>query len=375
MSLRQHVVRGWQALGMLVVFLLTLEALCWGVIGIRSLFSKPEAGSGPRGPWAAEYNEEFSRVVVGWEPYVLWRSRPFQGRLITVDPDGLRHVANRRPPSAAPGSEPLRVWMFGGSTTWGFHCRDGHTIPDAVARGLQEAGVDAEVVNFGQIGYVTTQEVISLELALRERKPPDLVVFLDGFNDTFAAFSEGEAGVPMNEANRKREFNITKETGPFVAKALFAGLAKTGTGRFLLAVHERLLSGRPAPPAPAGLEAAILAVYRKNLGLADMLAREHGFATLFFWQPVVFLKPHLSEDEKALLAERESFMRFYRRVQEGLASDAPLKAEPRFHDLSCLFDAETGTVFVDYNHLVEEGYERARRIAQDAVPVLQSRPR
>ena len=64
-------------------------------------------------------------------------------------------------------------------------------------------------------------------------------------------------------------------------------------------------------------------------------------------------------------------------MQEGAPpSDAPLKAEPRFHDLSSLFDAETGTVFVDSNHLVEEGYERVgRRIAQDAVPVLQSRPR
>jgi hypothetical protein len=264
--------------------------------------------------------------------------------------------------------------MFGGSTMWGFHCRDGHTIPDAFGRSLAEAGMPAEVVNFGQIGYVSTQEVIALLLALRKRTPPDLVVFLDGFNDSFAAVSERDAGLPMNEANRRREFNLTRDPGAFVAHALLAGSRSTGIGRLLLSVRDRAVGAEPPLPLPAGLEKQVLSVYRDNLRFADALAREHGFDTLFLWQPVVFTKEPLSEDERRLLPERVRFMSFYARVEAARAADPHLRAHPRFVDISSMFDGERGTVFVDSNHMMEGGYERVgRRIAEIALPVLRSR--
>jgi lysophospholipase L1-like esterase len=340
---------------------------------LRGLLLVPEEGSGPRGPWAEAYNQEFAMLAVDWVPYVHWRSRPFSGSFVTVGADGLRRVeAAARTPEGEAGRR--RVWTFGGSTMWGFHCRDGHTIPDALGRALDASGVPVEVVNFGQIGYVSTQEAIALAVALRDRPAPDLALFLDGFNDAFAAFSEGAAGLPMNEVNRRREFNLTREPGPFLARALLSAAATTGTGRVLLSIRKRVAGDAPPAPPPPGLEARVLSVYRENLRLVDALASAHGFQALFLWQPVLFTKDRLSEDERRLLPPRAAFHAFYDRLEAARAAETTLLAHPRFFELSSLFDGEPGTVFVDSNHMIEDGYERVgRRIAEIALPLLRSR--
>ena len=51
--------------------------------------------------------------------------------------------------------------MFGGSTMWGTGARDACTIPSLLARALQGRGMSLEIINFGETGYVRTQEVIT----------------------------------------------------------------------------------------------------------------------------------------------------------------------------------------------------------------------
>ena len=65
-----------------------------------------------------------------------------------------------------------------------------------------------EVTNFGQIGYVSTQEALLLFEQLRKGNVPDFAVFYDGVNDTFAAWQSGTAGIPNDEYNREREFGL-----------------------------------------------------------------------------------------------------------------------------------------------------------------------
>jgi hypothetical protein len=78
----------------------------------------------------------------------------------------------------------LRVWMFGGSTTFGLGQRDDHTIASELAKGADAAGIPIEVTNFGVHGDVHWNETQRLREALASgAAPPDLVVFYDGWND------------------------------------------------------------------------------------------------------------------------------------------------------------------------------------------------
>ena len=92
---------------------------------------------------------------------------------------------------------------------WGTSQRDDKTIPAEASRRLQAlAGPSRriEVTNFGENGYVLTQEVIELMLQLRKGNVPDIVVFFDGINDAGATVQWGEGGNTQNESKRVAEF-------------------------------------------------------------------------------------------------------------------------------------------------------------------------
>lgn len=91
---------------------------------------------------------------------------------------------------------------------WGSGARDSFTIPSLLSQILSEHGISIHVVNYGESGFVSTQEVIALMLQLKKGNIPDVVMFYDGVNDTFSAFQHGIAGIPQNEFNRFREFNL-----------------------------------------------------------------------------------------------------------------------------------------------------------------------
>ena len=156
-------------------------------------------------PWIDDYFSEIKQMSFRWEPYVYWRKSAFKGKYVTVDDSGIRRTWNE----PAPNSHPLRVWFFGGSTMWGLGVRDEYTIPSLVSQELAKQGIRAEVTNYGQQGYNSTQELIALILLLRNGESPDLAVFYDGVNEVLSAGKQGQAGIPLNEAHRAMEFQST----------------------------------------------------------------------------------------------------------------------------------------------------------------------
>ena len=125
-----------------------------------------------------------TRDPIAYQPYTLWTHRPFAGTLLRIDERGNRVTLNN-----SQRDDALQLWMFGGSTMRSGSVPDGETIPSHLSRILnQEWGLDAQVSNYGESGFVSTQEVNSshprtAKLAGR----PDVVIFYDGANDAFAA--------------------------------------------------------------------------------------------------------------------------------------------------------------------------------------------
>jgi hypothetical protein len=108
----------------------------------------------------------------------------------------------------------------------------------------------------------------------------------------------------------------------------------------------------------------------------ENLGREHGFRTLFYWQPTVFQKTHQTPAERAG-AEEQAAVRQHvlGRAYELVRRSPELLANPHFHDLSGLFAAETRPLFLDFCHVGETGNELiARRMADDVRRELARRP-
>ena len=66
---------------------------------------------------------------IQYEPYVIWKRKPYIGSLVNVDGDGNRVTNyNSNEPDA------LKTWMFGGSTVWGWGAPDYQTVPGQLSR-------------------------------------------------------------------------------------------------------------------------------------------------------------------------------------------------------------------------------------------------
>jgi hypothetical protein len=258
---------------------------------------------------------------------------------------------------------------------WGTGARDDYTIASCVARHLAEVGVYADVVNFGESGYVSKQELIALLGELEKGNIPDLVVCLDGVNDTWTAFQNRVAGLPQNEFNRSREFNThsmaRKATCGEIARHCFPGILRVAAGIM------RRVAGNRVPAESAGelswqdmrqtddnlLADDVVNRYRSAIDTIKVLSEAHGFQVLFYWQPTVFRKQSRSPDELSYAHDSEAL---FKRVYNRIGNDPTLAKNTNFHNLADIVADQTEPLFIDFCHMAEKGNDLiARRMIAD----------
>jgi len=369
----------------LFVWVIILEGLAQVAVRIRPALLLPdvswtEAECFADAEWIHDYFREWRKLNSRWEPYVYWRSRAFDGKYITIGADGNRRTW--RPESIKPGA--FRVFFFGGSTLWGLGARDDSTIPSLVSRRLTDAlGPCVEVVNFGELGFVNTQEMVQLLRELQAGQRPDAVVFYDGVNDVFSASQSGRPGIPQNEYRREKEFNLLRvhgdRTGFLVVSACYHAIQRSAAVR--LASRWAGLQRPHAPVEPSPSETARLAlgvhsVYVQNLKIIQAISMRMGFDALFYWQPSVFTKPLRTPHEERQFLEFKPLEALSAAVNQRLEACEVLNAMPEFHYSADIFaDVDSG-VFFDYCHTGEFGNDLlAEQMTQDILGVLEKRRR
>lgn len=315
-------------------------------------------------PWIKDYDKEmFSSYNSAWKSYVYWRRKPHQGKYINIDQQGIRFTS----PSGLSDAEALKklkIFMFGGSTMWGEGVRDPYTIPSLVSQDLSARKIKAEITNFGEVGYVNTQELLELMLQLERGNVPDVAVFYDGFNDVYAALQNKAEGLPQNESNRELEYNLSKRYNTL--RKVF--LEKT-VDRFYLGVALKSMVAKFRPPKAApkqieGLEKKVLNVYSNNIKIIAALGKAYGFVPIFYWQPVIYAKKELTPFEQKYRSEPIGDL--YNKTYALLKANQSTFANYHFHDISNLFFETKGPVYLDYCHVNEEAHKIiARRMGQD----------
>ena len=132
----------------------------------------------------SEFDRMGEQSSYEFDPWTAFRERAFDGELLHVGPDGVRRTL--APDPARAQGEPLRIWVLGGSTVFGWGMPDEQTIPSHLQVLLQAAlpGRSVQVTNHGHAYFYSSMELELFLQLLRSREAPHVAVFLDGLNDS-----------------------------------------------------------------------------------------------------------------------------------------------------------------------------------------------
>lgn len=358
---------GWLVIGVTLALFLVLEAAArlytsrgsW-LAGRRAVASLPHPYAGQ--PWWPELQRDLGLRDNRFDPYRSHWGGPVRSRYVNVDSQGYRLTVG--PPAGDPGER--LVFMLGGSTMWGYTARDSMTIPSLTAVLLAERGVrNVRVVNLAQAAYNSTQELNTLVVELARGRVPAAAVFLDGYNDVASAVLLGAPGLTYSQ----REIDGVIKLG---RRGFWAELAGLGRHSVLVDRLRRRMGLAPqAEPIPRSGERVCdpaAAYYRNVAHQARALGREFGFPVFYFLQPVKVASRKSPSPWERHLPPSGPIEACLASVDSAMASDRGTL----FYSLRDLFDADTGTVFIDNHAHITEAANRtvAARIVDVLAPVL-----
>lgn len=296
-------------------------------------------------PWVNDVWYQYSTQLEShWSPFVYWKSAPLSSGVLNVDDLGRRKTVHNRKPSK--GKPQLQTYLFGGSTMWGWGVPDWHTVPSELAN--LDNDLNLKVTNYGQLGYVSTQEYLQLFLLLRNGARPDVVVLYDGFNDLHASTLDYGPGVAFSETDRIVEYAVTKRENRIKAYqiALKHAYSRSWKDARKIAdsfglVHKREISNTDIWK----LAEEAIRIYEFNINAIRTLADRYGFKPVFILQPIKGVDPkNLPEPE----SEASIYQAGYRIAHEKLS---------KYHDVYFADDVLQGNsqYYLDNVHLTHDG--------------------
>ncbi len=302
-----------------------------------------------------------------YRPYVVWRASPFASDGVNIAPNGLRLV-----PGASQEEDAFSIFAFGGSTMIGWNTSDERTICGMMQQFFNSrCSRPVRVTNFGQHGYVSSQEVIELQMQLRAGNVPDYVVFYDGANDVWSACINDTAGChfEMQEITHIYENRHFEGSGlRKAAEALLNSSSSLGLLRFWLfgtMPGQKVTIFQEEPSLcmihgeefihPDTLAEGIMGIYEGNVRIVSALSEEFGFQYSFFWQPVLVTGEKTpSNNEREVTSGTNGFLRSVYSCCEERA----VTMEEEREDLVCLsgiFDSIDGDIYTDICHVNQRG--------------------
>lgn len=301
--------------------------------------------------WSQRYWDEHFQIVDNWSyaPYVLWQTRPYAGELIRVSAAGIRATPNS---ACQPAS--YRIWLFGGSTMWGYGVYDGATIPAYVQAALSDLNVC--VINYAEVGFNSTQAVIRLLRLIQQGERPDLVVLYDGSNDVTSAQRTGQAGAHFYLENIQPVVRgeIVQQPGTQASAGLRDLLGATALYRLIVPEPTRPEPAWALPPYDPAFVTAIAETYLTNVGTARGLGAAYGFHVQAFLQPVLPLRqqPPNDEEQRFLWEMPGGLSELFQAVYAQWEAAPP---EMNISHLGRLLDGQTQPMWIDFNHLTGWG--------------------
>lgn len=231
-----------------------------------------------------------------YEDFTGFREKMFSGKFVNVDANGYRHGAS--PVKWPPQNANYNVFIFGGSTTFGYGVPDWETFPSYLPDKLNNMVKSISIYNFGRAFYNSSQELVLFERLLVQGYIPNMVVFVDGLNDFYYSIgSEIQHGIqlPGEERNRNWSDALYDFFDPI---RTFINNVKSGMkSKAQLNDEEKARYSDPAAITKAYNR------YLSNKKIIQAIASSYGIKTIFVWQPV----PTYAYDEQYHIFAKKGF--------------------------------------------------------------------
>jgi len=306
-----------------------------------------------------------------FDTFTHYKERPFQGHFVNVHDAGFRMSGEATPQPWPLSATNLNIFVFGGSTTFGYGVADAETISARLGSYLAQKQPSAVCTyNFGRGTYASTQERILFEKLLLAGTVPDVAVFVDGVND----FVRRDGQPDMSE-NLKQAFER-----PTAGRIL----SELPIGRLQRAMRRRT---RSVGTEQTGVWAAddkqaikdVVARYLGNKQMIEAVARSYHVSAVFVWQPTPAYKYdddhyHIFKGEgyglSAIMREGYDVMAPHLKGTEQrekvcwLADIQESRKEPLYVDqfhYTAPFSAEIGQLIGDF--LLSHGLVKKRDLA------------
>ncbi|MGB0580521.1 MAG: SGNH/GDSL hydrolase family protein [Limisphaerales bacterium] len=215
-----------------------------------------------------------------YDSFAGYKELPREGKFVNVDINGFRHIKDQA--VWPPDTNNLNIFVFGGSTTFGYGLPDHETIPSFLQQLLreEEQPKPAAVYNFGRAYYYSSQERVLFEKLLIAGFRPDIAIFIDGLNEVLTPDD-----TPINPhwlRDQPTETLINRL--PLIR--LVNQLAPQDTPR-----PAAVPKGIPTILSQDPVEVVCLR-YLHNQDLLRSAAKLHEVQVLFVWQPIPDYHPN-----------------------------------------------------------------------------------
>jgi hypothetical protein len=304
------------------------------------------------------------------EPFVEFRERARSGIYVNVDENGFRRstAQSRWPPNP---HDPV-IFVFGGSTTFGYGVRDEDTVVSAISNAIRKDTrySRAQIYNFGRGFYWSTQENILFTTVLLSAVKPSMAIFIDGLNEFYYS-RQSPAFSDVMKSAFEREIEIDGATVAGPALSLWRDMVRLFSSlpmvRLAGDVNSRHLQfPRLLPNNPEGVRASI-ANYRMNKAMIEKLAELHSVEVLFVWQPISSFDypPDLHKEFEARWGFGPHSQSFYGYQQMRQLNE--FRQEKNFVWCASVHKNASAPLYVDLVHYNRQGAELLANCIVDAI--------
>jgi len=314
-----------------------------------------------RYPWGQGLLKEQSlrvkEIMDTYVPFRMWGVTEWHGKFMNNDTTAMGAVRRTINPvnSACATQKKENVWMFGGSTVYGTNLPDSDTLPSYLSRELNTSSACVEVTNFGVEGYVINQDLILLIEEVKAGRRPDVVIFYDGFNDSY--LETVSPGNPVSHLGVKRikgrlEGSIASRLD-FLKQSSTWLLVRELTNS-LRRPHSTRSTSRELPAETEGA----LNNYEATLRIARILGDAFDFKVWAFWQPALVyghkpVEELLERASGAAYGSSQALVPIYREAEQRALKSGS------FIFLGNMFDDVQEPLYLDSVHLNPVGNELA----------------
>jgi lysophospholipase L1-like esterase len=300
----------------LVVLFVVVNILGFVGLQVRDLLKAYGGAAVPGNPWADRakvypgldgkqiyhlFMESWEWREYGYAPFSQLAEQPYTGEYVNVTAAKFRKGKTKAP--WPPPKDATTVFVFGGSTTFGYGLPDWQTVPSFLSESLRrKSGGTVLVYNFGRAFFYSTHEMLEFLRLISDSHRLDVAIFIDGLNEFY--YHEDKL------IWTKRLSRLTEQTNPSAWRLVLAFGRKLPAYEFGTFLIRYLGRGGKSKVQQAeenirkiasggGPETAnrIIDRYLRNKAMIEALGRHSGTTTLFVWQPVPTykydLKSHL----------------------------------------------------------------------------------